>query len=79
PDGSRQTTVYDAAGHPVSTTGGGLTRSVKYDSAGRITTLTNENGVATTFTYDVMDRLVQECGFDGRTQCYHYSLTGQLV
>lgn len=79
PDGSRSETRYDAAGYPVSVTGGGLTRSVKYDSAGRITTLTNENGATTTFSYDVMNRLVQETGFDGRTQRYHYSPTGQLV
>ncbi|RTO50780.1 RHS repeat protein, partial [Enterobacter cloacae] len=79
PDGSRQTTVYDAAGHPVSTTGGGLTRQMEYDAAGRVIRLVNENGASTTFTYDLLDRLVQECGFDGRTQCYHYSLTGQLV
>ncbi|HCB3504644.1 TPA: type IV secretion protein Rhs, partial [Citrobacter amalonaticus] len=58
PDGSRQTTEYDAAGHPVSTTTGGLTRQMTYDAAGRVTQLTNENGSHTTFTYDVLDRLV---------------------
>lgn len=79
PDGSRQTINYDAAGHPVSTTGGGLTRQMEYDPAGRITRLVNENGAGTTFTWDPMDRLAQETGFDGRTQRYHYSLTGQLV
>ncbi|HEG1988793.1 RHS element core protein [Enterobacter cloacae] len=79
PDGSRSETRYDERGNVLSTTQGGLTRSVKYDRAGRITTLTNENGAATTFTYDVMDRLVQETGFDGRTQRYGYSPTGQLI
>ncbi|MBT1727500.1 RHS element core protein [Enterobacter quasimori] len=79
PDGSRQTTEYDVAGHPVSTTDGGLTRKIEYDAAGRVTRLVNENGVSTTFTYDLLDRLTQETGFDGRTQCYHYSITGQLV
>ncbi|WP_146673412.1 RHS repeat protein, partial [Salmonella enterica] len=68
PDGSRQTTEYDAAGHPVSTTGGGLTRQMEYDAAGRVTRLINENGAGTTFTYDLLDRLAQETGFDGRTQ-----------
>ncbi|MFQ3395682.1 RHS repeat-associated core domain-containing protein [Enterobacter mori] len=79
PDGSRSEARYDERGNVLSTTQGGLTRSVKYDRAGRITTLTNENGTATIFAYDVMDRLVQETGFDGRTQRYHYSLTGQLI
>ncbi|HFZ8854937.1 TPA: RHS element core protein [Salmonella enterica subsp. houtenae serovar Rough:z4,z23:-] len=79
PDGSRQTTHYDAAGHPVSTTEDGLTRQMEYDPAGRVTRLVNENGASTAFTYDLMDRLTQQTGFDGRTQRYHYSATGQLV
>ncbi|ECJ5866653.1 RHS repeat protein [Salmonella enterica subsp. salamae] len=79
PDGSRQTTEYDAAGHPVSTTEGGLTRQMEYDAAGRVTRLINENGAGTTFTYDLLDSLAQETGFDGRTQRYHYSITGQLI
>jgi YD repeat-containing protein len=79
PDGSRQTTEYDAAGHPVSTTEGGLTRRMEYDTAGRTIRLVNENGASTTFHYDLMDRLTQETGFDGRTQRYHYSINGQLV
>ncbi|HAB1662019.1 TPA_asm: RHS repeat family protein, partial [Salmonella bongori] len=79
PDGSRQTTEYDATGHPVSTTGGGLTRQMEYDAAGRVTRLINENGAGATFTYDLLDRLAQETGFDGRTQRYHYSITGQLI
>ena len=79
PDGSKQTINYDAAGHPVSTTEGGLTRQMEYDAAGRVTRLINENGAGTTFTYDPLDRLAQETGFDGRTQRYHYSVTGQLI
>ena len=79
PDGSRQTTEYDATGHPVSTTEGGLTRQMEYDPAGRVTRLVNENGAGTTFTYDLLDRLAQETGFDGRTQRYHYSITGRLI
>ena len=78
-DGVRTETQYDAAGHPVSTTTGSLTRRVEYDAAGRVTQLTNENGSHTTFTYDVLDRLVQETGFDGRTQRYQYGITGQLI
>ncbi|MFT4291701.1 DUF6531 domain-containing protein, partial [Enterobacter sp.] len=79
PDGSRSETQYDAAGHPVSVNTGGLTRSLEYDAAGRVTGLTNENGATTTFAYDVMDRLVRETGFDGRTQRYDYDKTGQLI
>ncbi|EAZ8172087.1 RHS repeat protein [Salmonella enterica] len=79
PDGSRQTAHYDAAGHPVSTTEDGLTRQMEYDPAGRVTRLVNENGASTAFTYDLMDRLTQQTGFDGRTQRYHHSVTGQLV
>ncbi|MBA3112621.1 RHS repeat protein, partial [Salmonella enterica] len=79
PDGSKQTINYDAAGHPVSITEGGLTRQMEYDAAGRVTRLVNENGAGTTFTYDLSDRLTQETGFDGRTQRYHYSATGQLI
>ncbi|HCQ0629137.1 TPA: RHS repeat protein, partial [Escherichia coli] len=29
--------------------------------------------------YDALDRLVQQGGFDGRTQRYHYDLTGKLT
>lgn len=31
------------------------------------------------FAYDVLDRLVAETGFDGRTQRYRYNLAGELV
>ncbi|MCI5250570.1 RHS element protein, partial [Escherichia coli] len=65
PDGNRSETQYDAWGKAVSTTQGGLTRSMEYDLAGRITTLTNENGSRSEFTYDALDRLVQQRGFDG--------------
>ncbi|MDM8854079.1 hypothetical protein QU857_27295, partial [Escherichia coli] len=60
----------------VSTTQGGLTRSMEYDAAGRVISLTNENGSHSVFSYDALDRLVQQGGFDGRTQRYHYDLTG---
>jgi YD repeat-containing protein len=32
--------------------------------------LTNENGEHTTFGYDLLDRLTDEIGFDGRHQRY---------
>ena len=79
PDGSRSEIQYDAWGKAVSTTQGGLTRSMGYDAAGRITVLTNENGSRSEFTYDVLDRLTEQRGFDGRTQRYRYSATGQLI
>ncbi|WP_146693596.1 RHS repeat protein, partial [Escherichia coli] len=79
PDGSRSEIQYDAWGKAVSTTQGGLTRSMGYDAAGRITVLTNENGSQSTFRYDPVDRLTEQRGFDGRTQRYHYDLTGKLT
>ncbi|WP_323630598.1 hypothetical protein, partial [Escherichia coli] len=60
-----------------STTQGGLTRSMEYDAAGRVISLTNENGSHSVFSYDALDRLGQEGGFDGRWQRYHYGLTGK--
>ena len=52
---------------------------MEYDAAGRVATLTNENGSDSAFRYDALDRLVQQGGFDGRTQRYHYDLTGKLT
>ena len=63
----------------MSVTEGGLTRSMGYDAAGRITVLTNENGSQSTFRYDPVDRLTEQRGFDGRTQRYQYDLTGKLT
>ncbi len=63
----------------MSVTEGGLTRSMGYDAAGRITVLTNENGSQSTFRYDPVDRLTEQRGFDGRTQRYHYDLTRKLT
>lgn len=33
----------------------------------------------TTFIWDVLDRMVQQSGFDGRTQRYGYDVTGNLI
>ncbi|HBE7367748.1 TPA: RHS repeat protein [Escherichia coli] len=79
PDGNRSETQYDAWGKAVSTTQDGLTRSMEYDAAGRVISLTNENGSHSDFSYDALDRLVQQRGFDGRTQRYRYDLTGKLT
>ncbi|RJT43194.1 RHS repeat-associated core domain-containing protein [Rahnella woolbedingensis] len=79
PDGSKSVQSYDARGNPASQTDGGLTRRTEFDSAGRLVRLVNENDAETRFSYDVMDRLTQEIGFDGRTQSYRYNVAGQLV
>uniref|UniRef100_UPI002ED9EA80 RHS repeat domain-containing protein n=1 Tax=Enterobacterales TaxID=91347 RepID=UPI002ED9EA80 len=79
PDSTRRETQFDAAGRPVSTTSGSLTRQMAYDDAGRVIQLTNENGRHTEFTWDALDRLMQQTGFDGRTQRYQYGLTGKLT
>ncbi|WP_162244551.1 RHS repeat domain-containing protein, partial [Acidovorax sp. Leaf191] len=47
--------------------------------AGRLTELINENHAVTRFAYDSQDRLVEETGFDGRTQSYRYDAAGQLI
>lgn len=79
PDSTITTQRYDGRGNQLSQTAGGLTRQAEYDSAGRITGLINENAARTQFSYDVMDRLTAETGFDGREHLYHYSLAGQLI
>ncbi|AVF36184.1 RHS repeat-associated core domain-containing protein [Rahnella sikkimica] len=79
PDGSQSTQAYDERGNPLSQTEGGLTRQTEFDSAGRLIRLVNENGADTKFSYDVMDRLTQEVGFDGRVQNYQYNAAGQLI
>ncbi|EIS9091934.1 RHS repeat protein, partial [Salmonella enterica] len=79
PDGSRTEMQYDGRGNVLSTTRGGLTRRMAYDAAGRVTQLTNENGSHSGFTWDVLDRLTEQTGFDGRTQRYGYDPAGQMV
>lgn len=79
PDGSATDTTFDVWGYPIIQQSGGLTKRFRYDSAGRLITLVNENGAESHFSYDVMDRQTQEVGFDGRTQRYHYNVLGQLV
>ena len=79
PDGTRSEMQYDSWGKAVAATQGGLTRRMAYDAAGRVTQLTNENGSHSGFTWDVLDRLVEQSGFDGRTQRYGYDITGRLT
>ena len=69
----------DLWGRPIQTSQGGLTLQFEYDTAGRLTTLTNENSAQSRFAWDKMDRLVQEEGFDRRLQRYQWDAAGQLV
>ncbi|ECD9444765.1 RHS repeat protein, partial [Salmonella enterica subsp. salamae] len=79
PDGSRTEMQYDGRGKAIATTQGGLTWRMAYDAAGRVTQLTSENGSHSGFTWDVLDRLTEQTGFDGRTQRYGYDPAGQMV
>jgi RHS repeat-associated protein len=71
--------AYDLWGRLVQRSHAGQHLGFAYDTAGRLTQLTNENGEHTRFSWNVMDRLVQETGFDGRVQSYEYDAAGQLV
>ncbi|MCP1106292.1 DUF4329 domain-containing protein [Serratia nevei] len=69
---------YDLWGRLVRRSHAGNSLAFAYDSAGRLTQLTNENGEHTHFAWDAMDRLTQETGFDARVQSYQYDAAGQL-
>jgi len=71
--------VRDLWSRPIKATQGGLTMQLSWDVAGRLITVTNENGSQSHSTWDTMDRLVQEVGFDGRLQRYGYDAAGQLT
>jgi RHS repeat-associated protein len=71
--------AYDLWGRLTSRSHAGQHLGFAYDTAGRLTQLTNENGEHTRFAWDVMDRLVQETGFDARVQSYEYDAAGQLT
>ena len=70
---------YDLWGRLVRRSHAGQSLEFAYDAAGRLTQLTNENAEHTTFTWDVMDRLHKETGFDARVQSYEYDAAGQLI
>jgi YD repeat-containing protein len=69
---------HDLWGRLIQSTQGGLTLQFKYDKAGRLSTLINENQAQSRFAWDVMDRLTQEEGFDERLQRYEWDVAGQL-
>ncbi|GKS98482.1 DUF6531 domain-containing protein [Acidovorax sp. SUPP3434] len=70
---------HDLWGRVVAQTQAGQGFALRYDVAGRLVELINENQAVTRFVHDVQDRLVQEVGFDGRVQVYGYDAAGQLV
>lgn len=49
-----------------------------YDSERNLTGLTNAKGERYQLKYDKDENLIEEIGFDGRLQRYHYDATGQL-
>ncbi|BFO56442.1 RHS repeat-associated core domain-containing protein [Acidovorax sacchari] len=81
PAGTSTTVAYrhDLWGRVVEQVQAGRGVQLRYDVAGRLQELVNENGDVTRFVHDVADRLVQEVGFDGRSQVYGYDAAGQLT
>jgi RHS repeat-associated protein len=69
----------DRVGRVVSRAHAGTRLAYSYDVADRLLSLTNENNAQTRFRYDPMDRLIEEIGFDGRTQRYGYNAGGELI
>ncbi|KQO19791.1 DUF6531 domain-containing protein [Acidovorax sp. Leaf78] len=70
---------HDLWGRVTAQTQAGASLHLRYDVAGRLTELVNENHAVTRFAYDSQDRLVRETGFDGRSQSYSYDAAGQLI
>ncbi|SDP93599.1 RHS repeat-associated core domain-containing protein, partial [Paracidovorax cattleyae] len=81
PAGTSTTVAYrhDLWGRVVEQVQAGRGVQLRYDVAGRLEELVNENGDVTRFAHDSADRLVQEVGFDGRSQVYGYDAAGQLT
>ncbi|SDP92540.1 DUF6531 domain-containing protein [Paracidovorax cattleyae] len=81
PAGTSTTVAYrhDLWGRVVEQVQAGRGVQLRYDVAGRLQELVNENGDVTRFVHDSADRLVQEVGFDGRSQVYGYDAAGQLT
>ena len=73
------TYTHDLWGRMTSQIQAGHSLALRYDVAGRLLELINENQASTRFAYDVQDRLVQEVGFDGRCQSYAYDAAGSLT
>jgi len=56
----------------------GESLSYRYDSAGRLLSLGNENKASYHFKYDPLDRLIEEKGLDGIVSTYRYDLKGAV-
>ena len=50
-----------------------------YDGERNLVGLTNEKGENYLLRYDLNERLIEEVGFDGRIQKYHYNAAGHLI
>ncbi|WCM94302.1 DUF6531 domain-containing protein [Acidovorax sp. NCPPB 2350] len=70
---------HDLWGRVVAQAQAGRGVQLRYDLAGRLAELVNENGDVMRFAHDAADRLVQEVGFDGRTQVHGWDAAGQLT
>ncbi|MCP4278721.1 MAG: RHS repeat protein, partial [Alteromonas sp.] len=57
----------------------GNTLDYHYDGERNLVGLTNEKGENYHLRYDLNERLIEEVGFDGRVQKYHYNAAGHLV
>lgn len=56
-----------------------VTTRYQYDAVGNLTTITDANGHTTTFSYDLLDRLVEEINPLGNTWAYGYDAVGNLT
>uniref|UniRef100_UPI000CAC2C69 DUF6531 domain-containing protein n=1 Tax=Psychromonas sp. Urea-02u-13 TaxID=2058326 RepID=UPI000CAC2C69 len=57
----------------------GQTLDYHYDGERNLIGLTNEKGKDYHLRYDLNERLIEEVGFDGRLQKYHYNAAGHLT
>lgn len=53
--------------------------SYRYDKARRLSGLYNENNVQYQFSYDALDRLIEERAFDDKRTTYDYNDKGELA
>ena len=73
------TYIYDSKGRRTSSTTGTRTTSYTYGTRGDVATITNSKGEVTSFTYDIMDRLVGVTHPNGTTESYVYDKNGNMT
>jgi RHS repeat-associated protein len=78
-DGSEIDYVYDAHGNLLSAAGPSGATKMEYDSADRLTKITEPNGHSLQFTYDAGGRRAQSVDQSGFTVNYHYDSAGRLA